>query len=133
MKSYFYTCIKYMFNQEESNEINKILYLNKIDDLKKFIKTRNLLNNYNFYSIYIFYLLQSSGILITTIGTGYNMKNLIWVGVGLNSIASLINIYEKINNNISQRLLTNITHIKDGTYLDEDLLIIPDEDNKMKS
>ena len=122
-----------MFNQEESNEINKILYLNKIDDLKKFIKTRNLLNNYNFYSIYIFYLLQSSGILITTIGTGYNMKNLIWVGVGLNSIASLINIYEKINNNISQRLLTNITHIKDGTYLDEDLLIIPDEDNKMKS
>lgn len=118
-------------NNEINNEINNILNSNKIDDLNRFIKKRKFLNIYNLYCIYVFYLLQSTGILVTTIGTGYSMKKLIWIGIGLNSLASLIHIYEKVNNDISQRLLNNIINIKNGSYIDEDLLVDPEHDNKI--
>ena len=77
--------------------------------------------------------MQSIGILTTTIGTGYEVKELIWTGIGVNILASLIHSYEQINNNVSIKLLKNIENIKKNTYIDEDVLIdLSEEDKKNK-
>ncbi len=104
-------------------EIQEILDNNKIADLKRFIKKRQTLNSCNICLSYLFYLMQSIGILTTTIGTGYEIKELIWSGIGVNILASLIHSYEQINNSISIKLLKNIENIKKNTYVDEDIMI----------
>jgi hypothetical protein len=111
-------------------EIQEILENNKISDLKRFIKKRQSLNSCNVCLSYLFYLMQSIGILTTTIGTGYEIKELIWTGIGVNILASLIHSYEQINNNISIKLLKNIENIKKNTYVDEDVMIDLNEENK---
>jgi len=114
-------------------QIQDILENNKISDLKRFIKKRQCLNSCNVFLSYIFYLTQSIGILTTTIGTGYDVKELIWTGIGVNILASLIHSYEQINNNVSIKLLKNIENIKKNTYIDEDVLIdLNEEDKKIK-
>ena len=82
-------------------EIQEILENNKVADLKRFIKKRQRLNSCNVCLSYLYYLVQSVGILTTTIGTGYEVKELVWTGIGVNILASLIHSYEQINNNIS--------------------------------
>ncbi len=115
-------------------EIQEILDTNKISDLKRFIKKRQSLNSCNICLSYMFYLLQSIGILTTTIGTGYEIKELIWSGIGVNILASLIHSYEQINNNISIKLLKNIENIKKNNYVDEDVMIdLNADDNKDKN
>jgi hypothetical protein len=47
------------------------------------------------------------------------MKELIWVGVGFNILATLVNVFEKTNNSISKNLLKDIESIKAGTFTDE--------------
>ena len=56
--------------------------------------------------------MQSLGILTTSIAIGSNNNELVWVGIGLNIFATLINIYEKTNNSISSKLLNDIKLIK---------------------
>jgi hypothetical protein len=63
--------------------------------------------------------MQTAGILTTSIATGYDYKNIIWIGIGLNLCASLINILAKSNQSLSRKLLSNIISIKDGNYIDE--------------
>ena len=110
-------------------KINDMFDNNKIEDLQRFLDKRKNLNNTNSKLIYIYHALQSAGILITTIAAGYKLEYLIWVGVGFNCAASLINIYEQINNTMLNKLLNNIKLIKDNKYVDEDSLI----DNEMIS
>jgi hypothetical protein len=117
-------------NIDVTLQIQEILENNKITDLKRFIKKRQTLNSCNVCLSYLFYLTQSVGILTTTIGTGYDVKELIWTGIGVNILASLIHSYEQINNNISIKLLKNIENIKKNTYVDEDVLVDLNEDNK---
>jgi hypothetical protein len=111
-------------------EIQEILDTNKVTDLKRFIKKRQRLNSCNVCLSYLYYLVQSVGILTTTIGTGYEVKELIWTGIGVNILASLIHSYEQINNNISIKLLKNIENIRKNSYIDEDVLIDLNEENK---
>jgi hypothetical protein len=112
-------------------QINEIFEQNKLIDLKRFIKKRQTLNSCNKCLSYMYYLVQSVGILTTTIGTGYNIKELIWTGIGVNVLASLIHSYEQINNNISIKLLKNIENIRKNNYIDEDVLIdLSENDNK---
>jgi hypothetical protein len=106
-----------------TQKIQTILDNNKISDLERFISKRQCLNSANLYLNYIFHLLQSAGILTTAIASGYSLVYLVWVGVGLNIVATLIHIYEQTNNNISKRLLSNIEAIKNGSYIDEDVLV----------
>ena len=120
-------------NNEVILQIQEIFENNKISDLKRFIKKRQTLNSCNVCFSYLFYLMQSIGILTTTIGTGYDIKELIWAGIGVNVLASLIHSYEQINNNISIKLLKNIENIKKNTYIDEDILVdLSEEDKKNK-
>ena len=104
-------------------KINDMFDNNKIEDLQRFLDKRKNLNNTNSKLIYIYHALQSAGILITTIAAGYKLEYLIWVGVGFNCAASLINIYEQINNTMLNKLLNNIKLIKDNKYVDEDSLV----------
>jgi len=102
-----------------TSEIENILNKNTVEDLHEFIKRRKCLNSCNLTLVYLFHIVQSAGILVTTIAAGYDMKELIWVGVGLNVGASLLNVFEKTNNGISKHLLKDIKSIREGTYVDE--------------
>lgn len=106
-----------------SIEIKNIFEKNKLDDLKGFIKKRNCLNSWNISLIYLFHITQSAGILVTTIAAGYDRKEIIWVGVGLNILAGLITVFEKTNNAISKNLLKDIEAIKDGSFIDEGMVV----------
>ena len=75
--------------------------------------------------IYLFHIVQSAGILTTTIAAGYDMKLLVWVGVGLNITATLINVFEKTNSSISKNLMKDIQAIKEGSYVDESSIELP--------
>jgi hypothetical protein len=110
-----------------NEQINIILYENKIGDLKKMISKRAFFNTYNIYLVYLFYILQSAGIFTTTIAAGHNNKDLIWYGVGFNILASLVNSFEKVNNSISHQLLKDIISIQNNTYIDESLSVLTDE------
>jgi hypothetical protein len=68
---------------------------------------------------YTFHLVQAAGILTTTVATGYNERFYIWVGVGLNLLASLINVFEKTNSETLKRLMEDLKAIKNNTYINE--------------
>ena len=114
-----------------SDLIKKIFDDHEIDQLKSSMSTRHSLNQYNRCLAYSFHLIQSAGILVTSIAAGYNEPKLIWLGVGLNIFASLINAYEKTNDNILKKLLADINAIKSGKYTHESALIdVEDKSNK---
>jgi hypothetical protein len=100
-------------------EIQRIFDENEINDLYSLLKKRNCLNNLNLVLIYIFHLVQTTGILVTTIASGYGDTSLIWLGVSLNALASLIHVIEKNNNSIMKKMMTDIKKIKAGNYVDE--------------
>lgn len=102
-----------------ASEIQAIFEKNKLSDLKEFVGRRKCLNEFNMALMYLFHIVQSAGILTTTIAAGYDMKELVWIGVGINIVASLINIFEKTNAGISKRLLKDIEAIRDGIFVDE--------------
>jgi hypothetical protein len=118
------------YESTHKNEIDNILKKNIIEDLEKFIKRRSCLNNFNTYFIYIFYFLHISGMLTTSLSASYNYKELLWVGIGLNALASLVSVYEKINKSISDKMFDNIKKIKEGDYIDESNIINLDEISK---
>ena len=105
--------------------IKNLFEQNKLEDLKAFMDKRKCLNQWNLALVYLFHIVQSAGILTTTIAAGYDMKIIIWVGVGFNILASLINVFEKTNNTISKHLLKDIQAIKDGTFVDEGSIEMP--------
>ena len=107
-------------------KIKNIFDDNEVEDLVRFMDKRKCLNACNMYLIYVFHLLQSAGILTTTIAAGYEIKALVWVGIGLNFLASLVNIFEQTNNTISSKLLKEIQKIKDGKYVDEGIIVDPE-------
>jgi hypothetical protein len=110
-------------NRDIALEIQTIFDNNKINDLNRFLDKRQCLNTTNTYLVYLFHLVQASGILTTSIAAGTNNTELVWVGVGLNIFATLINVYEKTNNSISAKLLSDIKLIKDNHYVDEGVLV----------
>lgn len=120
-------------NQSVSVKIKKIFEENVLSDLKRFMEKRQCLNETNMVLIYLFHIVQSAGILTTTIATGYNVREYIWIGVGLNVLASLINAFERTNNNISKKLLQDIQSIKDGKYVDEGIMVESKKSSKKTS
>ena len=108
-------------------QIDKIFDANRVGDLNRFIKKRQCLNFTNMMFSYLFHIVQTSGIIITTVAAGYNEKYLVWVGAGISSIASLIKVFEGANNAMLKKLLNDIKAIKNGTYIDEGLLVDDDK------
>ena len=112
-------------SSDVSMQIQAIFEQNKLGDLKEFVRKRKCLNEFNTVLMYLFHVVQSAGILTTTIAAGYDMKELIWIGVGINIVASLINIFEKTNLSISKHLMKDIEAIRNGTFVDESDIIEP--------
>lgn len=123
-------------NKSIEIQIQTIFDTNKINDLNRFLHKRQCLNTTNSYFNYLFHLVQSAGILTTSIAAGNNNTEMVWIGVGLNILATLINVYEKANNSISTKILQDIKLIKEGKYVDEGVLIETDvthDDNAQAS
>ena len=114
---------------DADEEIRKIFQENKLKDLKHLLEHRHCLNITNMTLGYLFHIVQSAGVLTTTIAAGYDIKMLVWVGIGMNVLASLINVYEKLNTNISKKMLNDIISIKNGSYIDQGIVIDGDEKN----
>ena len=104
---------------------------NEIEDLKKFINKRSCLNKYNFYFVYLYHIMQAGGILTTSLAASYNNQQFIWLGIGLNIFAGLLNTLEHLNNSISEKILKDIILIKERKYVDEGKMIDPEKDNKV--
>ena len=113
-----------------NSEIQSLLNANTMSDLKRFIRQRQKLNAANMYLKYFFHCVQAAGLLTTSIAQSYGWTNFIWLGIGLNSFATLIHIYAQTNNSISKHMLESIEKIKNGTYVDEENLIDTEEDEK---
>ena len=113
-------------------EIQKIFNANRLADLKKFLNRRQHLNRSNMIFEYAFHVVQTSGILITTVAAGYNEKYLVWVGAGISALASLIKVFESSKNVMLKKLLNDIKLIREGTYVDEGLLIEDDKGGEKK-
>lgn len=111
----------------QASEVLHVLQANKMSDLKRFLKSRQCLNTTNIYFTYLFYVVQMVGLMTTSVAQSYNMNNIVWVGIGLNSLATLIHTFEQTNTKLSNHMLENITNIKNGTYVDEGILIDIDE------
>ena len=107
---------------DTEREIVNILNANKIDDLKRFLNKRGCINDTNQYLSYAFHLIQSAGILTVSIGQAYNDGMIVWIGVGLNTIASVIHIWTQDNRKISKTMMMNLKAIKAGNYLDEAII-----------
>ena len=116
-----------------SDEITQVLQANKMSDLKRFLKNRQCLNTSNIYFTYLFYIVQMAGLLTTSVAQSYNLINIVWLGIGLNSLATLIHTFEQTNNKLSKHMLDNILSIKNGTYVDEGILIDIDDKSDKKS
>lgn len=110
-------------NNDIENQIQHIFNKNKLDDLHKFIEKRSCLNTSNLVLSYSFHIVQSAGVLVTTIAAGYNIKELIWVGVGMNILASLMDVFQKLNTSVSKKLYKDIEAIRNGTYVDEGIMV----------
>lgn len=112
--------------------IDIILKKNKNNDLISFLDRRKCLNKCNLFLIYTFHFIQTVGILIISYATSINNMELIWIGIAFNSVASLINIYEKININMLKKLMNDIILIKNDKYIDDSAItnIIIDRNNK---
>ena len=82
--------INSQINSQINDKINEIFNGNIINDLKHAISKRKCLNKTNNIFIYIFHIIQTMGILTTTVAAGYNLKALVWVGAGLNALAKFI-------------------------------------------
>ena len=116
-------------NNDISLKIKNIFDNNKLDDLKRFLKKRKCLNTTNSFLVYLFHIVQSIGILLTSYATGNNNTNLIWIGVSLNFLATLIHVFEQTNNSFLKKLMIDIKSIKDNNYIDEGELV-ETENNK---
>jgi len=114
-------------------EIKEIFETQKLDDLKSMMARRRCLNTTNNVLIYLYHLVQSAGILTSSVAAGFNNQTLIWVGISLNIFASLIHVYEKTNNSIMRRLLYDIKSIKDGNYVAESELVDVDKHDSVES
>ena len=55
---------------DNSLEIKYMFEKNKLEDLKEFMAKRKCLNQSNLVLVYLFHIIQSAGILTTTIAAG---------------------------------------------------------------
>lgn len=117
-------------NQEIAIQIRDLLENNQLEEVQIFLQKYKCLNQCNVTLSYLFHITQSAGILVTTIATGYNKIELIWLGVGLNILASLFTVFKKTNNSMLDKLSHDIQSIKDGTFLVETSLTDKEEDKK---
>ena len=103
-----------------NNAVRLAMEQNTAEDLTRLLRQRRSLNSWNTFLMYSFHLFQSTGIMLSAYATSHRTEDTwIWVGLSLNFLATLANIYEKQNSALSSLLLADIVDIKRGVYVDE--------------
>ena len=128
-----------------SQKIKKIFDDNKVHDLKRFIEKRQAINYCNIQLRYLYYTFHYSSIFVTTFAVSYqnhcseksddviNLVNMVWLGITLNILSTLIHAFEKMNRNISKKIFVDINKIKTGEYVDETEMMDSVNDSSIKS
>lgn len=106
-------------DQETAIKINNIINQNKVDDLLRFVKKRENINCSNQMLGYLFYIVQTISVFATSLGQYNENVYLIWSGIGLTSVGTLIHAIINSNNKINSSLMGNIKAIHSGNYIDE--------------
>lgn len=106
-------------DEQTALKINNMINKNKIADLRRFFSKRQTLNVSNQWFGYLFYILQTASVFSTSLGQSYTNPYLIWSGIGLTSIGTLIHAIINSNTKINNNLMKNIKDITQGTYIDE--------------
>jgi hypothetical protein len=99
--------------------IEDILAKHREEDMTEFLKSRQCLNIVNEWLIYLFYLVQTAGILLTSFAATTNNQDLVWIGVIINSLASLMQIYIKMHDTSLKMMMSDLQLIKEGKYVDQ--------------
>lgn len=107
--------------------IQTLLNENKVSDLKRFLYRRDCLNCTNIFLMYTFHIVQTSGILTTTIAAGYDMREIVWVGAALNALAALIHVFERLNLSLIRQYAKDIHQIRINEYEDEEATDVEDK------
>ena len=107
-------------NPELTIVIEDILAKHREEDMRDLLQTRQCLNNVNGWLISLFHLVQTVGILLTSFAAGTGRTSLVWGGVILNSLASLMQIYIKAHDASLKKMLADLKLIKKGRYEDQD-------------
>ena len=113
--------------------INNMINKNKIEDLKRFINKRQNINVSNQWFGYLFYILQTVSVFSTSLGESYSNPYLIWSGIGLTSVGTLVHAIINSNTKINNNLMKNIKDIKQGYYIDESNIDGLDEKKSINS
>ena len=108
-------------NPELTIVIEDILAKHMKEDMDEFLKSRQCLNIVNGWLICMFHLVQTAGILLTSFAAGTGRTNMVWGGVILNSLASLMQIYIKSHDTSLKMMMSGLKKMKDGTYVDYDI------------
>ena len=106
-------------DEETAIKINNIINKNKVDDLLRFMNKRQNINCGNQVLGYLFYLIQTISVFSTSLGQYNENVYLIWTGIGLTSVGTLIHAIINSNNKINTSLMANIKSIHAGDYVDE--------------
>ena len=110
-----------------SPEIERLIQQYGWEDFQNFRAKRRMLNILNFFCIHFFYLVQAASLFTGSIALAYGNQTLHFAALGLQLVATLIIVFEKIYNNVLNQLLAQMQAIRNGTYLDESILVeVPD-------
>ena len=82
------------------------------------LKTRNCLLKTNVSFAYTFHVLQSAGIFLVALGNALNITTMSWVGMGLNTLASLFQALIHVNTKQANKLHEDLVKIKKNKYID---------------
>jgi hypothetical protein len=89
-------------------QIKNMLEKTEMQELEINVKHASSLHQANIIIAYIFHIFQSIGIMTTTVAAGYGRNEFIWLGIGLNAIASLFHVIEKQNESLHKKLIKDI-------------------------
>jgi hypothetical protein len=106
-------------DEDTAIKINNIINKNKVEDLMRFMNKRQNINCGNQVLGYLFYLIQTISVFSTSLGQYNENVYLIWTGIGLTSVGTLIHAIINSNNKINSSLMANIKAIHSGDYVDE--------------
>jgi hypothetical protein len=101
-------------NPELTIVIEDILAKHREEDMAEFLQSRQWLNNVNGWLIYLFYPFQLAGILMTSYSVAHGSTTLVWGGVILNSLASIMQIYIKMHDASLKQMMLDLQLIEEG-------------------
>ena len=100
-------------NPELTIVIEDLLAKHMKEDMDEFLKSRQCLNCVNGWLICMFHLVQTAGILMTSYAVTHGSTSLVWIGVILNSLASIMQIYINMHDASLKQIMSDLQLIEE--------------------